>query len=150
MHRSTLDHTADIGDAAAAQRQTAATLILLDALQSMAPVGFGFVDRDYRYVRVNETLASINGLSVEQHLGRTLAEVGPAAWPAIEPIYRGVLAGEAVINLAMTGETAAEPGELHHWLISMYPVRNDTEITGTGVVVVDVTVHLGRPGPILA
>jgi PAS domain S-box-containing protein len=113
---------------------------LLEALQSTAAVGFGFVDRDCHYLRVNETLASINGLSVEQHLGRTVAEVGPAVWHRIEPVYRRVLGGgQAVIDLEMTGVTATAPGELRHWLVTMYPVRIDAEITGAGVVVVDVT-----------
>ena len=42
----------------------ARTLALLETLQSKAPVGFGFVDRDYRRVLVNETLAAFNGSTV--------------------------------------------------------------------------------------
>ena len=127
-------------DLRGAERQTAETITLLEALQSTAPVGFGFVDRDHRYVRVNETLAAINGLSVEQHLGRTVAELTPGVWPEIEPVYRRVLdAGESVINLQMTGWTASAPGELRNWLVTMYPIRIDGEITGAGVLVVDVT-----------
>src|SRR5438309_10515999 len=38
-----------------AQDETAEALTLLDTLQSTAPVGFLFVDREFRYVRVNDT-----------------------------------------------------------------------------------------------
>jgi PAS domain-containing protein len=65
----------------ATNRQTAQTLTLLETLQSTAPVGFAFVDRDFRYVRVNDILAALNGGTSSQQLGRTVAEVVPALWP---------------------------------------------------------------------
>jgi PAS domain S-box-containing protein len=112
--------------------------MLLETLQSTAPVGLGFVDRGYHYVRVNETLASINGHSVEEHLGRTVAEVVPALWPRIEPVYRRVLGGEAVVNVEMTAATCGPLGD-RCWLSSTYPVHLGAEIIGVGVVVVDIT-----------
>ena len=33
----------------------------METLQSAAPVGFAFVDRDFRIVRMNATLAEVNG-----------------------------------------------------------------------------------------
>ena len=53
---------------------------LLETLQSSAPVGFGFVDREYRCRRINETLAGIVGLPVEQILGQRVADVVPELW----------------------------------------------------------------------
>lgn len=35
-------------------------------------------DRDLRFVRINDQLAEITGLSVEANLGRTVTEVLPA------------------------------------------------------------------------
>ena len=49
----------------------------LELLYRTAPIGLGLVDRDLRYVHVNERLAAMNGLPVEAHLGRTLREVIP-------------------------------------------------------------------------
>jgi hypothetical protein len=46
-----------------AQRETAEALTLLETVVSNAPFGFAFVDRDCRYVHINETLAAINGAS---------------------------------------------------------------------------------------
>ena len=54
-----------------AHRATADTLSLLETLHSKAPIGFGFVDRDFRVVRLNETLAAMNGSTVAQQAGRT-------------------------------------------------------------------------------
>ncbi len=67
------------------------SLGLLDTLFTTAPVGLGFIDTDLRYVRVNQALAKLNGLSVEDHLGRSLGEVlGPLA-EAVVPLYQRVL-----------------------------------------------------------
>ena len=116
------------------------TLSLLERLQGDAPVGFGFVDRDFRYVRVNATLAAINGYSVEDHVGRTVAEVVPDLWPKIEPLYRRVLdLGESLVNVEMTGETGAEPGRTHHWAATYYPVRSGDRVIGIGVLLIDIT-----------
>jgi PAS domain S-box-containing protein len=46
-------------------------------LYANAPIGLALVDRDHRFVRVNERLAAINGRSVADHLGRTIREVIP-------------------------------------------------------------------------
>ena len=109
-------------------------------LRASLPVGFGFVDRDFRLLRVHETLVVFNGLTVEQHLGRLLAEIVPELWPNLEPVYRLVLeTGEAVRDLEVEGRTAADMSRMHHWLLSLYPVYVAGEIVGIAIVVVDVT-----------
>jgi PAS domain S-box-containing protein len=112
----------------------------LETLQSSAPVGLGFVDREFRLIHINEMLAAVNGSTVQEQLGKTVAEVFPAIWPQIEPFYRRVLDNdEAVLNIEACGNTATDPGRTHYWLASYYPVHLGTEIIGVGVVVVDVT-----------
>ena len=125
---------------AAANPQTAETLTLLETLQSTAPVGFAFVDRDFRYVRVNDILAALNGGTPSEQLGRTVAEVVPALWGRIGDAYRHVLAsGEPVLNVEVERETITDPGHIHQSLNSYYPVQVGGQIIGVGVVVVDVT-----------
>jgi PAS domain S-box-containing protein len=123
-----------------AERRTAESLTLLETLQTTAPVGFGFVDRQFRIRRMNEPLALVNGASVEDQLGRRVHEVVPDIWPQIEPIYRRVLdKGEAVVNQETTRENAEDPTRSRVWLASYYPVRVSGEIIGIGLVVVDIT-----------
>ena len=94
-----------------------------DDFQSRVPVGLGFLDRDFRYVRVNDTLAAINGLSAKEHIGRTVAEVVPSLWPELEPTYRHVIeTGEAILDLDFERPAPAEPGVVRRWLTSFYPV----------------------------
>lgn len=113
---------------------------LLETTQAMAPMGFATLDRSFRYVRINEVLAAVDGLTVAAHLGRAVAEVAPDLWLQSRDAYGLVLAtGEPLLNIETIGETAADPGQNHDWLTSYYPIRINGEITGVGVVVLDVT-----------
>ena len=42
------------------------------------PLGLGLIDKDLRYVYVNEDLARINGKSVEEHYGKSVDEIIPS------------------------------------------------------------------------
>ena len=123
-----------------AERHTAESLSLLETLQATAPVGFGFVDRDFRLVRANEALAATTGVPRERQIGHTLAEVMPELWSELEPLFRRVLkTGDAVVNRETIGELPGEPEHARTWLTSFYPVRVEGEVIGTGIVVVDIT-----------
>ncbi len=77
---------------------------------------------------------------MQEHLGRTVAEVVPLLWPQIEASYRRVLqSGVPVLNVELSGATAEDPGHFHHWLESIYPVCVDSEIIGLGIILVDIT-----------
>jgi PAS domain S-box-containing protein len=122
------------------RRQTAESLTLLETLQSTAPVGIGFVDRDFRLVRCNETLAALTGAPREQRLDRTVAEAMPELWPRLAPICRHVVdTAEAVVNQEMSGRSRFRAGEDRSLLASYYPVQLGGEVIGVGLVVVDIT-----------
>jgi PAS domain S-box-containing protein len=118
----------------------AESLTLLAALQATAPVGIGFVDRDYRVRHLNETLAAINGAPLSEQVGRRVPDLVPALWPQIAPVYDQVLeSGRAVLNQQVNRVNPAAPEDTRVWLASYYPVRLDQEIIGVGIVVVDIT-----------
>jgi two-component system, cell cycle sensor histidine kinase and response regulator CckA len=122
------------------QHQSAELAALLDTLVSNAPVGIGFVDREFRFRQCNPALAVIDGSSVEDHLGRTVQEVIPSLWSSLEPIYRRVLdKEEAVTNLEVNGETPAAPGRVRHWFANYYPVKAEEKYIGCGILVSEVT-----------
>jgi len=128
---------ADLG---LSEQRAAETLTLLETLLSKAPVGLGFVDRDFRLVHVNETLAAVNGSTVAAQLGRLVPAVVPQLWPQLEPLYRRVLdSGEAVLEVEVDSRPSADPAQTRHWLNSYYPIASGDEVIGVGVVVVDIT-----------
>jgi PAS domain S-box-containing protein len=126
---------------AQAVRRKDEALALLDTLLDTAPVALAFIDRDFRFVRINDSMAAMNGVPGPDHIGRRVADVVPHLWPMLEPIYRTVLSqGRPVLAQELSGETACAPGELRHWLVSYYPVRLGGEaVLGIGVVVIELT-----------
>lgn len=116
----------------------AASLAILEAWQSMAPLIVGVVDSDLRIVHMNELLAGINGLSSEEAQGRRLPEVMGSIWLRVEPFYRQVLQGGRAIADVQVARWTAE-GLPSYWLNSYFPVSMDNETIGVGVVGIDVT-----------
>lgn len=116
----------------------AASLAILDALQETAPIGIGFVDREFRIVHVNELMAGLNGTTPEEAQGRTLAEVLGSIWPRVQAHYQQVLnSGKAIANIEIARPDA--DGLPSHWLTSYYPVLVKNEVQGVGVVMTDVS-----------
>ncbi len=121
------------------QQHTAESLTLMETLERAAPVGFAFVDRDCRIVRINEKLAEVSGAAPHEHVGRTIAEMVPDVWAQMEHVYRHVLeTGEPATNIEVERHTHGER-DFQHWLASYYPVRVDGEVLGLGVIVTDIT-----------
>ncbi|MEQ1787305.1 MAG: HD domain-containing phosphohydrolase [Acidimicrobiales bacterium] len=112
----------------------------LETLQTTAPIGIGFIDRDYRVVRVNDRLAAMLGQTPEDQIGRSMAELIPDLWDRVEPIYRRVLEqGEPILNLEVTVPPLHPGGPPRYGLVSNYPVWAGDEVIGAGVIVVDIT-----------
>ncbi len=116
-------------------------LVELNHLYETAPVGLCLLDRELRYVRINERLAEINGKPVSEHVGRLLQEVIPEIAPKLEPVLRNVLeTGEPVLNTDIQGATSAEPDVEHDWLCSYFPlIGADGTVRGITVVVQEIT-----------
>ena len=116
------------------------TLALLDSMLANAPIGFAFFDRKYRFVRVNQFLADMNGYSFALHLGRGVGGILPPVTAArlehhIEEVFSS---GEPVRDLDLSWE--AEPGRFRSWLAHLYPVRTDPDTTRwVGAILVDTT-----------
>ncbi|MBR34485.1 MAG: hypothetical protein CMH78_03220 [Nitrospinae bacterium] len=65
----------------------------LDDIILNLPIGLAILEgEDFRYFRINNYLADINGLSVEAHLGKPLSEVLPHLADKIIPNMQKVLA----------------------------------------------------------
>lgn len=122
----------------AARAESAELLAQLDMVINKAPIGMGFVDTDFRYVRVNEALAAMNGTSVEAHIGRLAHELFPDFAPVWETYWKEVLAtGQAIADIEMS---AVLDHAVRRSQVGYYPVRLAGEtVRGIGIVVSDVT-----------
>ena len=113
----------------------------LDTLLTYAPFGFVFLDRDLRFVRINDQMAEINGYSVAAHIGKTVGEIVPTLEVTLREVTAQIIAsGQPVLDHEFTGETASAPGITRTWNESWYPVRDSRgEIIGFSAMVVDIT-----------
>jgi PAS domain S-box-containing protein len=143
-HRAALavDNALLYREVESARREAQESLAVLDGVFAAAPIGLAFMDTDFHYVRVNEALARLNALPVDEHFGRSLRDVlGDEIAGEVEPLHRQVLeTGEPIIDLQVTRDAPEAPGVPRNWLVSYYPVRNASdEKIGVGVVITDVT-----------
>ncbi len=113
----------------------------VERLYAIAPVGLCYFDTDLRFLYVNEWLASINGLSVEAHLGKMIDEVLEDVAVGVVPQLRQVLrTGEPILEGTVEAETPAHPGESRHYMHNYYPDKGkDGTVVGVSCVVHDIT-----------
>lgn len=123
-----------------AQQELNRANVLLENVYATSPAGLSLHDQDLRYIRINQALADLNGLTLEQHLGKTIAEILPSVAEQVEPILRQVItSNQPVCNVEIRGTTPANPRQERYWSASYYPVDLLNGQKGVGAVVTDIT-----------
>jgi signal transduction histidine kinase len=128
-------------EAEQALREKEGTLALLDTVFRGAPIGLAFVDRELKFVRVNEAMAAMTQVPVEAHVGRSLVDVLGGLAPSVLPMFEAVFrTGQPLLDrelLALSG--GADAGQ-RTYLASYYPVATTEGRTEwVGCIVSDVT-----------
>jgi PAS domain S-box-containing protein len=113
----------------------------IESIFHKAPVGLSLMDRDLRYVRVNQAIADLNGISVEEVVGKTYRDLSPETADVAEPVLRTIMERGVVLrNLEVRARPPADPGVEHVFLLSMEPVANARgEVVAHMAAVQDVT-----------
>lgn len=113
----------------------------LESIYRNSPVGLAFVDRDLRYLRVNQGMADFNGVSIEEMVGRTYRDLSPATADTAEPFLRGLMArGKSVHGREVRSRPPSDPNVEHIYLLSMDMVRDGQgEVIGHVSAVQDVS-----------
>jgi PAS domain S-box-containing protein len=112
-----------------------------DALYRATPVAFCVVDREYRFLRVNDEYCQAVERRADDIIGRSMREVirESSADLAIG-MARGVFAsGQPLRNLEMPILIQAEPRIERVWLINAHPVKTDGEVSAVICVMQNVT-----------
>jgi diguanylate cyclase (GGDEF)-like protein/PAS domain S-box-containing protein len=139
--RLRLDQAADNCNLQAAIAESKAVLNEIEQIYRYAPVGFCFMDTNYRYTRMNEHLAEMSGVTVDAALGRTLREVVPHLADDIIAMHRPIFErGEPVLNAEVHGASPKPPNGERHWLMNCFPLRSESgDIIGLIDAVLDIT-----------
>lgn len=112
----------------------------LQAIYDSAPIGLAFLSLDCRYLQINQHLTEICGISVADHLGRTVRQTVPALADAVEDIVSTILrTGEPVTGIEVAGQRPDEAGE-RYWVTYWHPLRGPSgEIAGINVAAEEIT-----------
>src|SRR5882757_9868472 len=112
----------------------------LQLIYDTAPIGLAVLSPDCRYLQLNQRLTEICGISVEDHLGRSVRDCVPALAEAVEGIVRSIMStGDPVIGVEVAGQRADQTDE-RSWVTYWHPLRNSAgEIVGVNVAAEEIT-----------
>ena len=112
----------------------------LQLIYDTAPIGLAVLSPDCRYLQINQRLTEICGISVEDHLGRTVRDCVPGLADAVEGIVRSIMkTGDPVTGIEVAGQRADQVEE-RSWVTYWHPLRNPAgEIIGINVAAEEVT-----------
>lgn len=125
-----------------ARREAKERQVEIEELYRISPQAMSLLDRDLRYLRVNERMAKVHGDEIEDLVGRSALDLLPQVRKALTEAAKRVLeTGEPVMGSEVSGVIAADSDDERTWIVDWYPVRRESEIYAIGVNVTDVTEH---------
>jgi PAS domain S-box-containing protein len=138
---SRADFAWEARSACSLQGLPAQRLAQLQAVYDGAPVGLSFIDRHERFININRRLAEMHGKPIEEHFGKTMAEVIPGIYPAVESYIHRALSGESIAELVITEPNSqGHPGRT--FMASYQPARDEAgEVMGVSCALLDITSH---------
>jgi PAS domain S-box-containing protein len=112
----------------------------LQLIYDTAPIGLACLSPDCRYLQINQRLTEICGISVEDHLGRSVRDCVPALADSVEAIVRSIMeTGEPVTGIEVAGQRADQPEE-RSWITYWHPLRAPSgEIVAVNVAAEEIT-----------
>ena len=112
----------------------------LQLIYDTAPIGLACLSPDCCYLQINQRLTEICGISVEDHLGRSVRDCVPALAEAVEGIVGSIMqTGEPVIGIEVAGQRADQP-DPRFWITYWHPLRSPSgEIVAVNVAAEEIT-----------
>ena len=122
----------------------------LQLIYDTAPIGLACLSPDCRYLQINQRLTEICGISVEDHLGRSVRDCVPALADSVEGIVRSIMeTGEPVTGIEV-GQRADQTDE-RFWITYWHPLRSPSgEIVGINVAAEEITERKRAEAALLA
>src|ERR1700722_10987773 len=113
----------------------------LRLIYDTAPIGLAFLSPDCRYLQINQRLTEICGISVADHIGRSVCETVPAVAEQVESIVNTILrTGEPVTGIEINGQRPDGSNAARFWLSYWHPLKDkDGSIVGINVAAEEIT-----------
>ena len=113
----------------------------LQLVYDTAPVGLAFLTTDCRYLMINQRLTEICGISIANHLGRTVREMVPQVAEQVENIVRHiVLSGQPITGIEVNGQRPDGSNVERVWITYWHPLKNlEGDVIGINVAAEEIT-----------
>ena len=112
----------------------------LQLIYDTAPVGLAFLSPDCRYLQINQRMTEICGISVADHIGRSVRETVPAVADQVENLIQTIVStGRPITGVEVRGQRADKLNADHVWITHWYPLNSEGRVVGVNVVSEDVT-----------
>jgi len=110
-------------------------------LYETAPIGLAFLTPDCRYLQINRHLCEICGISVDDHIGRSVRETVPQVAEQVENIVQTILrTGNSITGVEVNGQRPDGGNAERVWITNWYPlVGADGSILGINVASQEIT-----------
>jgi two-component system CheB/CheR fusion protein len=110
----------------------------IETLYKTAPVGMALVDRNRRFLKINQQFAELNGSNIERHIGRTLTDMIPELSERMDgPIFDVLERGTEVVNVEVA--TRLDSEKVRDFLVDFYPYEEDDRVIAVGIVLKEVS-----------
>lgn len=112
----------------------------IEAIYNSAPMGLCVLDCDLRYLRINKSMAEMNGFSPQEHIGKSIHEIVPDLSQQGEAIAKEIFQTGKAVCMEMNGTTAAQDGAVRTWIEGWYPIKDSSHrIVGINVAALEIT-----------
>jgi two-component system CheB/CheR fusion protein len=112
----------------------------LENLYDTTPVGLSLIDQDLRYVRINKMLSEINGIPIEDHIGKSFEELLPETADVLAAQYREVFeTGQPKLGASVDTVLPKAPGVVRSFVVDLFPVFLHGVVVNVGTCVREVT-----------
>ena len=113
----------------------------LRLLYETAPIGLAFLTPDCRYQQINRRLCEICGISVDDHIGRSVRETVPQVAEQVENIVQTILrTGNSITGIEVHGQRPDGGNADRVWITNWYPlIATDGSILGINVASEEIT-----------
>ena len=110
-------------------------------LYETAPVGLAFLTPDCRYQLINRHLCDICGLSVDDHIGRSVRETVPKIAEQVEDIVQAILrTRNPITGIEVSGQRTDGGNADRVWITNWFPlIATDGSILGINVASEEIT-----------
>ena len=122
------------------REQSRRELAELQRIYDAAPIGLAVLSNELRYLRVNLHFAEMNGLGIDDYVGRTIHEIFPGGTDGLAARVRQLRESRDILCFEVASRAGAEAERTRTWGVTWLPLkREDGEVNGFNMVVSDIT-----------